>query len=499
MPKIPTLLPEVVKTTDIPQDTDYCGLRVVRFQSNAEDQKNFTNSQYQFQSPHESSIRIPAIISRKGFLGKGGRPRIVATIHPNLQLFVDMVKYDPSCPPIDNYNALGMKQMHERTQSDFKGQKSKNKNDFADYILEGVRGDRTLFLPTISGWQSEKVFEKTVFVAFDETDPNSMYGLIYLPNSPIMQADGQTQTAALFAVANSKEAQESGALEDLLVTLEVELNVDVREAGQSFADRNGRGTKKNKNLVISLDTSSALSELRMSATEGTVFEGRIADGRTGGTSETATNNIIDLSTSEQMIINAISDGRLKAQHFRYFHVAEFRPFVKEFFELLSESFKDAWIEKTPKDSDPFRRLYVHGWAFALKAIALAYYRSRIDTIGPIQNAVGAKIEGKTAEEAFKAAIEEREWDKKPQVSFDELKRRLNEIDWLRYRKHWVSLTGFKVDKKTGKPKLVKLKSLNGEERVAAQAQNTQSVIGAVATKILSNSWEELTKSTDYKV
>lgn len=56
-----------------------------------------------------------------------------------------------------------------------------------------------------------------------------------------IQADGQTQTAAIFALHGTKDAIKKGALERYRVTLEIELNVDERQAGQSLADRNGRG------------------------------------------------------------------------------------------------------------------------------------------------------------------------------------------------------------------------------------------------------------------
>jgi hypothetical protein len=129
-----------------------------------------------------------------------------------------------------------MKEAHEKTQSDFKGQKANNKELFKNYLLQGIKGERKLYLPTISGWQSVTVFPKTVFIAFDEGDPNALYGHLYLPKSPIMQADGQTQTAALFAVAHSKYAVTNGALDKVSLTLEIELNVGESQAGRNFAE-----------------------------------------------------------------------------------------------------------------------------------------------------------------------------------------------------------------------------------------------------------------------
>ncbi|MDM1328908.1 hypothetical protein [Acinetobacter indicus] len=174
--------------------------------------------------------------------------RIVVTAHPNLGAFIELVKYDPSNPAPINYKAIGMQEMHKQTQSDFKGQKAANRLNFIEYLQEGERSERTLYLPTISGWQSSKFFDKTVFVSFDDHDPNVLYGQIFLPTAPIMQADGQTQTAALFRLADSKEGEDTNlnVHENLVVTLEIELNVNVEKAVQSFADRNGRGSKKIK-------------------------------------------------------------------------------------------------------------------------------------------------------------------------------------------------------------------------------------------------------------
>ncbi len=49
--------------------------------------------------------------------------------------------------------------------------------------------------------------------------------------------------------------------------------------------------------------------------------------------------------------------------------------------------------------------------------------------------------------------------------------------------------GAKIDKKTGKPKRIELKT--GEDVVSSQAQNTNANIDAVAAKILSSAWTEL--------
>lgn len=496
IPAIPNT--QLLDLDAIAADPDFLGLRVVRAQTDAEARTRYNAREYRFQHETDYTV-IRATLTRKGMAQpSSGHMRVSAHTHPTLKQFRDMVQYDPSNPPSDNFYALGMKAAHEQTQSDFKGQKQSNKALFTQYLLECVTGSRTAYLPSISGWQTKVSFPRTVFVAFDEADPDALYGFLFLPKDPIMQADGQTQTAALFALAGQKEAIDKGALEHFRVTLEIELNIDERKAGQSFADRNGRGSKKNKNLVIGLDSSSAMSELRTQSVQGTVFQDRVARGRNTPTSVTATTMIVDLSTMEQMLMGAISDLSDKPEIVKHFHVPYFAPFTKEFLGLLDEVFASQWLEKTPADSDPFRRLYVHGWPFALKAIAAAYHITRIEQLGPLSQALHAHSAGQGLEEAFLARLSDVKQSPPPLpkqfISFEELRDRLKKIDWLRYRKHWVNVTGKKVGK-NGKPKKYKLRS-EPEEKVEGQAQNTRTVISMVRDIILSNKWEMLTKSED---
>lgn len=492
IPSIPNS--PLIPTDSILPDPAYRGLRILRVQSDPVAASKFMQREYRFL--HEPDYNaIKATLTRKGMV-VGERCRIAAFIHPNLKQFVNMVIYDPSNPPGDDYEALGMIKAHEQTQSDFEGQKKQNKEHFRDYLIESVDGSRIPYLPVISGWQTKIAMDKTVFVAFDEEDPDAMYGLLYLPKSPVMQADGQTQTAALFALRASKDAIQKGALDKFRISLEIELNVDERQAGQSFADRNGRGSKKNKNLVIGLDTSSALSDLRVKSVVGTVFERRLAHGRSTSTSETATGYIVDLSTMEQMLMGVIADGKAKPESFKHFHIDHFAKYCREFIELLESLFAGAWVEKSPVNQDPFRRLYIHGWPFALKAIASAYHQSRIDELGPLAAALaGRRDASKGFEDDFleELATKRAEWQKKPMVPFDDLKARLEQIDWLRYRHHWIALTGAKM--KDGKKRTMRLKS-TGEEKVQGQAQNTKTVIGSVRDKILSETWSDLCGKDD---
>ncbi|MFI1395251.1 DNA sulfur modification protein DndB [Streptomyces sp. NPDC020681] len=485
---------KLINTDDIPEDAKYGGLRILRVSSDAEARDNFEQHRYRFQHEREKRHAIRGTLCLKGAT-EGYR--ICVTVHPSLQQFTDLVRYNPSDPPRTvDYEANGMRAAHIKTQSDFKGAKASNRGDFSRYILEAVRGERVAYLPTVTGWQSVEEFEEDpqpIFVAFDEANPAAIYGEIYLPKRPIMQADGQTQTAALFEAAQNRLALQSGALDTFFVTLEVELKVDVDAAAQSFADRNGRGTKKNTNLVATFDTSSALAKLRNQAVKGTIFENRVADGRSTGATLTAVQNIVDASTLEQILLNVISHGNRKREHIKHHHIEAVLPYCREFLQTLEGQFGDAWSDT--KQADTYRRLYVHGWAFALKALALAYNQVRRDKLGPIMDAMQKETAtgDDTTEQLVKRFTEiiAEQSVPAPAVSFDEFKQRLAAIDWRRDRRHWIRITGC-LQEKNGTKKTVKLKS-TGETVVAAAASNTPAHIGKVENKILSDTWTELTR------
>lgn len=500
LPVIPQvhLLPD----TEIPGDPKFKGLKIVRFQSNPDARDAYLNNRFEFQ--HELSRRH--LINGATLSLKGASPhyRITTLMHPTLRQFIDIVKYDPSAPPIEDFEALGMKEAHDQTQQDFKGAKKENLANFKQYLVEAVRGDRSAYLPPISGWQSSEVFDDTIFVTLDESNPMALYGILYLPKKPVMQSDGQTQTAALFQAASTGVAIKAGALDTFGTTLEIELNVTTEEAGQSFADRNGRGSKKNKNLVAQMDGSSALAKLRTQAIKGTIFEGRLADGRSVGATETATKNIVDLSTLDQMLMNVVSRGTKKPEQIKHYHVEPLLPFCREFIELLQELFGEHWSDPTPKDSEPYRRLYVHGWAFALKAVAITYYDSRRDKIAPLSSPIGtmSRDEHTTADEAKEAYLTATKnvATQDPVVPFEELKERLTAIDWLRYRKHWIALTGSKLGREgQTKTRTIKDGTLQGKLIVEGKAENTAATINSVVNKILSGTWRELTSEVDAKV
>src|SRR3954454_16381880 len=143
---LPNTAVTIIPTTSVPQDGNFAGLRIVRAQSDPSAAANWHARRYEFQHPTASlSEVLTATLTRKGYLGQ--RQRITVTLHPSMRRFVELVRYDPADPPANNYDAIGMKDAHEQTQQDFKGQKKQNKDDYKDYLLEGIFGKRPLYLP----------------------------------------------------------------------------------------------------------------------------------------------------------------------------------------------------------------------------------------------------------------------------------------------------------------------------------------------------------------
>ena len=148
--------------------------------------------------------------------------------------------------------------------------------------------------------------------------------------------------------------------------------------------------------------------------------------------------------------------------------------------------------------------FIHGWAFALKALAVAYHDCNRDKLGPLASAIGnPKDEHATPEEAEEAYLKRAASieGEPPRIPYDEFKERIRAIDWHRYRQHWISLLGHRVDK-DGKTKVREIKdpSAPGGKKtiVEGQAQNTAGTINIVVNKILSDSWEDLCSDIDAK-
>ena len=83
---------------------------------------------------------------------------------------------------------------------------------------------------------------------------------------------------------------------------------------------------------------------------------------------------------------------------------------------------------------------------------------------------------------------------KLEITPAELDRRLHAIDWHRYRKHWIAITGYVQNKDTSKKTFI-LKE-TGEEKVIAKSPNVYNIVTAVSNKILSNTWTDLCSSED---
>lgn len=483
----------MISNANLPEHNEFFGIKYLKF-SDAEVQKNYSERRYEFQKNPEQYVEIHGQLSLKGNIASQEGKRLSIISPMNLKKFVDVVKYDPANPPLDNYEALGMKDAHDKTQSDFKGAKKTNRQDFINYLLEGMREERDIHLPVISGWQSSEVFSDAIFVIYHQVDAHTAYGCLYLPKKPVMQSDGQTQTAALFGLAQIKEAVDLGALDKLVVTLEVELNVDSVKAAQAFADRNGRGSKKNKNLVIGMDTAAPLSRLRALVTEGSAFEKRIADGRGGGITVTSTENIVDLSTFEQMLSIALTGpSSLKPEKFKAHHIEVLKPYAEEFVRMLTDVFSSFWKSPTNPGEDAYRRLYVIGWPFALKGIALAYYYSRIRDLEPIRTAMLEPIPANEVAADFFKRVITRVPAPNEVISFEELKARLTQINWIKHKKHWATITGYS-ENADGSKKTWNLKQYG--EVVKTLNQNQAVLVAKVGNKIVGPKWEDLTKDTD---
>ncbi len=221
---MPTAIPArdaLLPSSEIPQDKQFKGLRIVRCQSDTQARDAYNKLQYEFQ--HEQPKLHEILGVTLALKGAASPYRLVAIIHPSLRQFREIVKYDPANPPLEDYDAIGMKEAHDDTQADFRNAKARNLEDYKTYNLEAISGERVAYLPSVAGWQSSEAFPETIFVAFDEQTPLSLYGALYLPKRPVMQSDGQTQTAALFATAATGMALKTGAIDNFGVTLEIEL------------------------------------------------------------------------------------------------------------------------------------------------------------------------------------------------------------------------------------------------------------------------------------
>ena len=493
---------EVLSNDLILRDSLFHNLKILRLQTNKDHKTGYKEKKYEFLQ-NADLTRIRSVLSLKGYVAENSETRLIVTAHLSLQNFVRIVLYDPSEPPLENYEQHQMFDIHQRTQSDFKSAKKKNKELFKEYLIESVNGDRIPYLPTISGWQSKKYLENTFFVAFDESNKFALYGDLYLPKKPIMQADGQTQTAALFALAKSKEAIEidEDILENFNVALEIELDMDERKAGNSFADRNGRGSKKSANLIIGLANDAPLSKLRDLVIENTIFVDRIDKGKGPSPTLTKNENIVNLSTLEQILLHLISDNTIKPEQIKSYHISHIKNYCHKFFLLLENQFGSYWPKEILGSEDPYRRIYLHGWPFALKGIASAYFRACKNEIGPFIRAISDKEKrvDKTDQENFEINLNKhrRNWthDQKA-IGFDEFEIRIKEIDWKRHRKHWIEVTGYKV--KDGKAKIVELNS-ESVAQVDGLCQNHASSISKISDAILAYNWEKLKSHQNFEI
>lgn len=501
MPIEALITPDLVKTDEFSIDRTY-KIRIARADKDEKLLKALRAGHLEAQTGGYT-----AHYCQLSLIGSGASPRPVASLNLNLVQFEEVVRYNPAEPPSDEYFAQQMLGYHDRTQSDFDGAKRRNLRDYTVYGLESLMGERRANIPEINGWCDIETSSKALFVVLHAPEPHTFYGQLFLPSlDPVMQSDGQTQAAMLFGLAKTKFG--ATRMDDFRVKLEIEFGLTAEQAGQAFADRNGRGVKKNRNLVADLTTVGGLSKIMKQAIPGTIFEDRTFNGRGQGISETSTTMIIDLATLEQVVVNACTYGAARPEHIKDAHVDTYLPVVRDFLLMLERVFASQWPKDTPKGKDQYRKLYVHGWSFAFKALARVYFRTRIDELGPFADALrtpdldamstdtaGAwhKRAKKLADQDAKQPASKRKY--KPAIARKELESRLRDIDWIRHRKHWVDITGFTRDAETGKPRTKVLS--DGTEVIKAKAPTQREVILGIEGTILGPNWKTLCESKNF--
>ena len=503
----------LISIDEIEKNPRLSNLAFVDYEKNPEDRRNFDDERYGFQK-NENLTCVTGLLALRGDAGSTTHQKIAFSTTLTLREFIHMIKYDPATPPLDSDFQYGvMKAFHEKAQADFKGGKLANRNAFCQYMLEGLKGERSLNLPYITAWQDDESFAQSVFLCLQEPSDGVFYGKLYIPKNYIMQSDGQTQTAAAFALSRNEEAvKELGALDRLRLSIDLELNADLMTAKQSFADRNGRGVKKNKNLVIEMDVSAPLSQIREKILVGTIFENRIAGAKSGNISETSTSCIVNLSTLEQMLMHMIFSGiGGKSEIIKHHHIEAITPIAEKFINTLQECFVDHYPTYTAKNDDPFRKKLLTGWPFVLKGISNAFNAANLTEIKPIAEAIKARdfdysrvglteIQIKTMSHAelfqhqvnFYRDVMEIE----NVISHEELVQRLKQINWNRHALHWINEFGSGKDKRTGERLKHKLKSLGNRPVVKGSKPHNAISIARLERIITGNEW---TKYTSEKI
>ena len=254
--------PPLIKLDHFPVDPRF-KLRIARADEDAKLNTNFQAGHLEVQlggwTKHYATLAL---------VGSKASPRSVASLTLDLRQFGEVVQYNPADPPAALPGSKALQAYNSKTQSDFAGAKKHNLKDYTMYGLEAMRGERQANLPEINGWVDENTSHRSLFVVLHEPDPDVFYGCLFLPiKDPVMQSDGQTQTAMLFQLVNTTFGR--GKETDFRVKLEVEFGVTEENAGQAFADRNGRGVKKNRNLINDLTHVGGIARLLDEAPKGT--------------------------------------------------------------------------------------------------------------------------------------------------------------------------------------------------------------------------------------
>ena len=101
-------LPLIPQTQLIPDhkintDPGYGGLKIVRYQSDEEARGAYLANRYEFQHEQAKRNMIPGVVLSRS--GAYPHHRITAMMHLSLRQFADFVRYDPSNPPLEDFEA----------------------------------------------------------------------------------------------------------------------------------------------------------------------------------------------------------------------------------------------------------------------------------------------------------------------------------------------------------------------------------------------------------
>ena len=137
---------------------------------------------------------------------------------------------------------LEYRELRHEVQRAVEGAKKKNAASFADYIVQGSRGERPWMVPTITLWHETRLH----LIKFGDTGPT---GLLVPWGEHLVAIDGETQR-----IAWQLAAVRDPSLKSRRVGVVIHHGKSVAEARQGFYDLNTKEVKPNAALAIAMDT-----------------------------------------------------------------------------------------------------------------------------------------------------------------------------------------------------------------------------------------------------